>query len=85
MCCAAVASERAFMKPDENPEARRSLISLFGSIAAAAMGVQSNKNRERDFSSGSPARYVIGGIIGTALFVLTMYLVVKFVLSSAGH
>ncbi len=85
MCCAAVASERAFMKSDENPEARRSLISLFGSIAAAAMGVQSHKNRERDFSSGSPARFVIGGIIGTVLFVLTMYFIVRFVLRSAGH
>jgi hypothetical protein len=85
MCCAAVASERAFMKSNENPEARRSLVSLFASIAAAAMGVQSTKNRERDFSSGSPARFVVAGVIGTALFVLTMYLVVKLVLSSAGH
>lgn len=73
------------MKSNENPEARRSLVSLFGSIAAAAMGVQSTKNRERDFATGSPARFVVAGIIGTAVFVLTLYLVVKLVLSSSSH
>ncbi|MCG3202303.1 MAG: hypothetical protein NFCOHLIN_02184 [Gammaproteobacteria bacterium] len=73
------------MISNENPEARRSLVSLFGSIAAAAMGVQSTKNRERDFTSGSPMRFVVAGLIGTILFVLTMFLVVKLVLRSAGH
>lgn len=73
------------MISNENPEARRSLVSLFGSIAAAAMGVQSTKNRERDFTSGSPMRFVVAGLIGTVLFVLTMFLVVKLVLRSAGH
>lgn len=73
------------MISNENPEARRSLVSLFGSIAAAALGVQSTKNRERDFTSGSPMRFAVAGLVGTALFVLTMYLVVKLVLGSAGH
>jgi hypothetical protein len=73
------------MKPNENPESRRGLMSLLGSVAAAAMGVQNSRNRERDFSGGSPGRFVVAGIIGTVVFVLTMYFVVKLVLSSAGH
>jgi hypothetical protein len=73
------------MKSNENPEARRGLVSLICSVAAAAMGVQNSRNRERDFSGGSPGRFVVAGIIGTAVFVLTMYFIVKLVLSSAGH
>jgi hypothetical protein len=49
------------------------------------MGVQNSRNRERDFSGGSPGRFVVAGIIGTVVFVLTMYFIVKLVLSSAGH
>jgi len=54
------------------------------SVLAAAFGVQSSKNRERDFARGSPARYLIMGIVGTLLFVITMYVVVRLVLKSAG-
>lgn len=54
------------------------------STLAAAIGVQSNKNRERDFRSGSIKAYVAAGIIFTTLFVLTLVLVVRTVLERMG-
>ncbi|WP_295798336.1 DUF2970 domain-containing protein [uncultured Microbulbifer sp.] len=54
------------------------------STLAAAIGVQSNRNRERDFKGGSIKTYVAAGIIFTAIFVITLVLVVKTVLSNMG-
>ncbi|SDZ83519.1 DUF2970 domain-containing protein [Microbulbifer marinus] len=54
------------------------------STLAAAIGVQSNKNRERDFKGGSIKTYIAAGVIFTTLFVLTLVLVVKTVLGNMG-
>ncbi|MEX0941943.1 MAG: DUF2970 domain-containing protein [Pseudomonadales bacterium] len=51
------------------------------SVIAAAFGVQSDKNRQRDFSQGSPLPYILGGLIFTALFVLTLVGIVMLVVS----
>ena len=62
-------------------------ISLFRvvlSVMAAMFGVQSSKNRERDFAKGRPAAYVIVGIIMTLLFVLTLWAVVSIVMTMSG-
>lgn len=61
-----------------------SLFKVVLSVMAAMFGVQSSKNRERDFSKGRPAAYIIVGIFMTLLFILTLWLVVKFVMSMAG-
>lgn len=53
------------------------------SILAGALGVQSDKRREEDFSSHSPWPYIIAGVLFTAGFVITLILVVRLVLS--GH
>ena len=57
------------------------LISVVKSILAAGIGVQSEKNRTRDFEQGSPLVFIIGGIIFTLLFIATVATVVGFVLS----
>ncbi|TLM77785.1 DUF2970 domain-containing protein [Microbulbifer harenosus] len=54
------------------------------STLAAAIGVQSDKNRERDFKGGSIKTYIAAGVIFTALFVIALILVVKTVLSNMG-
>lgn len=59
------------------------MFQVFGSVAAAAFGVQSSENRERDFKKGKFSTFVIGGIVFTVLFVLGVYLVVSAVLGSA--
>lgn len=57
---------------------------LAGSLLAAAIGVQSNRNRERDFRRGSARQYVVLGLVGTLLFILTIYAAVRLVLGLAG-
>ena len=53
------------------------------SVLAAAIGVQSSKNREKDFKAkNSIYIYILAGIIFTLLFVLTVLGVVNLVLSS---
>ncbi|MOA69480.1 hypothetical protein D3C78_1976950 [compost metagenome] len=51
---------------------------------AAAFGVQSGKNRARDFTHGKPSQFVILGIIFTAVFALTLYGIVQLVVHLAG-
>ena len=63
---------------------RPSLLQVFGSVLAAAFGVQSEKNRVRDFEQGSASAFIIVGVIATILFVLTIFGVVKLVISSSG-
>lgn len=46
---------------------------------AAAVGVQSNKNRELDFSQSSIIPYVITGVAFTALFVLALIFIVSLI------
>lgn len=50
------------------------------SVIAAAFGVQTGKNYERDFSTGNPLAYIAGGLLFTVLFVLTIAMVVSLVL-----
>ena len=66
------------------PKQHVSLFKVVLSVIAAMFGVQSDKNRQRDFSRGRPAAYIIVGIMMTVLFILTVWLVVKFVLRVAG-
>tara|TARA_E500000178_G_scaffold269618_1_gene267510 strand:+ start:37721 stop:37933 length:213 start_codon:yes stop_codon:yes gene_type:complete len=58
-----------------------SLIAVIKSILAAAIGVQSDKNRTRDFEQGNPLVFIIGGIVFTLLFIITIASVIGLVLS----
>ncbi len=71
--------------PDQDPTRDKlSILQVAQSVLAASFGVQSNKNRERDFKRGSAKVFIVAGVVGTALFVLTVYTVVKLVLGAAG-
>lgn len=59
-------------------------IQLMGSVFAAALGVQSDQNRARDFERGKPSHFIAIGIIFTAFFVILMMLFVKLVLGMVG-
>lgn len=50
------------------------------SILAAAFGVQSHKNRERDFSGGNLFSYIIVSLIFFAIFVGGLIFLVNFLL-----
>lgn len=53
---------------------------IFLSVLAAAVGVQSDKNRQRDFTRFSPWPYIFVGLIFTALFVGILIGIVHLVL-----
>ncbi len=57
---------------------------MFMSVLAAALGVQSSKARQRDFTKGKPSHFIILGIGFTLAFVLIIVGVVKLVLHLAG-
>jgi hypothetical protein len=63
-------------------QSKPGLISVVKSILAAGIGVQSEKNRTRDFEQGNPLLFIIGGIIFTLLFIASIATIVGFVLSS---
>lgn len=62
------------------PGDKPSFLQVMMSVFAAAFGVQSEKNRERDFSQSSPMPYIVGGLIFTVLFVGLIIGVVMLVL-----
>lgn len=66
------------------PKPGRGWLAVVQSVGAALIGVQSAKNRERDFESGKPGDYILIGIIAVALFVLTLVGIVKWILADAG-
>jgi hypothetical protein len=50
------------------------------SVLAAAIGVQSNDNRQKDFEQGSLSTYIIAGLIFTVVFVFGLVFLVSTVL-----
>ena len=60
---------------------RVGFLGIIGSILSAAFGVQSSAGRERDFAHGNYRHFIIGGILFTVLFVLTVVMVVRWVLA----
>lgn len=56
-----------------------SLLHVVKSVLAAAIGVQSEKNREVDFKQGSLSAYIIVGLIGTVLFILALVTLVSLI------
>jgi hypothetical protein len=54
------------------------------STMAAAFGVQSSKNQQRDFEHGSLKAYILSGIIFTLCFIGGVAFLVSHVLNSHG-
>ncbi len=70
----------------ENKKHKREKLSLWqiiSSVFAAAIGVQSNKNRERDFNQAKPTTYIIAGAVFTLLFIISLVILVKIILNNA--
>ena len=70
---------------DQQPPPKPGLLQLVASVLAAAFGVQSRKNRERDFTQGKARAFIVAGIVFTVVFVAVVYGVVSVVLDRAGH
>ncbi|AYC32878.1 DUF2970 domain-containing protein [Pseudomonas cavernae] len=69
---------------DEQDDKPLGLGQTLQSVLAAAFGVQSGKNRARDFTHGKPSHFIFLGIVFTAVFALLLFGLVKLVLHLAG-
>ncbi|MCB1703397.1 MAG: DUF2970 domain-containing protein [Halioglobus sp.] len=58
---------------------------VVASVFAAGLGVQSSKNRERDFKQGRIGVFIAAGIIFTLLFIGAVMFVVQMVVKGAGE
>lgn len=61
------------------PLTKTNILSLSLSVLAAAFGVQSKRNLERDFSQASPIPFILAGVIFTVIFVVTLIYIVNAV------
>jgi hypothetical protein len=68
----------------EKDEKSLNALQVVSSVMAAGLGVQSSKNRERDFKQGRLGVFIAAGIIFTLLFIGTVFTVVQLVLKGSG-
>lgn len=68
-------------KPDSSKPP--GLLSMLTSVAAAIFGVQSDKNREKDFKKGDATQFIALGISAVLILLMIMMGVVNHVLSTA--
>lgn len=69
----------------EKPEVKApTLWETVKSVNAAFFGVQSSKNRERDFTKGKASHFIVIGILMTAVFIFVLLFIVKMALKNAG-
>ncbi|MOA06492.1 hypothetical protein D3C78_1261280 [compost metagenome] len=77
-------SEQQPQRNDDQDESPLTFRQMLQSVLAAAFGVQSGKNRARDFSRGKPSHFILLGLLFTGIFVLLLYSVVRLVLQLSG-
>ncbi len=68
---------------DESDDKPLTFGEMLSSVLAAALGVQSGKNRARDFSRGKPVHFILLGLGFTAVFALTLLGIVLLVIHLA--
>lgn len=71
--------------PDDDHQEKPGFLQVLQSVLAAIFGVQSSKNRERDFKKGDASQYMAVFAVLVIGLVITMIVVVNIVLSSAGQ
>jgi hypothetical protein len=61
----------------QQPSWRQIVKAVLGAMA----GIQSEQQRQQDFSTNSPIPYIVAGVISTLLFVAVLLLVVSWALA----
>jgi hypothetical protein len=67
------------------PHKAPTLWQTIASVLASFFGVQSSKNRQRDFTHGKPLHFIAVGLAMTVALVLVVILVVRLALRMAGQ
>ena len=70
-------------RPAGEDRVELTFMQLVKSTLAAFIGVQSNANRERDFTHGKASHFIWMGLLFGLIFVLTLIGVVRLVLHFA--
>jgi hypothetical protein len=68
---------------DEPSGKQVSFVQVLLSVLSAFFGVQSGKNRERDFQHGKPWHYIFVGLLMTGVFLLLVWGLVSIVMKMA--
>lgn len=74
------------MTDADHTEGKKKPLNVFqviSSVFAAGLGVQSSKNRERDFTEGRAGVFIAAGIIFTLLFIGVMVVIVQLIVKGA--
>ena len=72
-------------RPENEAPEKLNVLQVVSSVFAAGLGVQSSKNRQRDFKQGRLGVFIAAGIFFTLLFIGWVFTVVQVVLKNAGH
>lgn len=64
----------------KNPPKKQTFWRSMLSVMQASFGVQSRKNKERDFTDGSIPAFITAALLFTTLFILTLVVIVRLVL-----
>lgn len=68
------------MNESNHDDRPTTLWQTIGSVLASFFGVQSSKNRHRDFTRGRASHFIIVGIVLTVVFVLALVVVVNLLI-----
>ena len=69
---------------NNNQRCKPSIAQIIRSVIAAAVGIQTETNRQKDFQEGaSPKAYILVGLIATVVFILTVIMIVRLVVTNA--
>lgn len=81
-----MADSKSEGRPEGHADRKKSLnpLQVVASVFAAGLGVQSSKNRERDFKQGRAGVFIVAGLSFTLLFIGVVYGIVRLVLHNTG-
>ncbi|MDX1693028.1 MAG: DUF2970 domain-containing protein [Ketobacteraceae bacterium] len=79
------ASQNGSNDEQEQEQEKISFLSMIQSVVAGIFGVQSDKNRQKDFRKGDASQFIVLGIVATLILMITMIMIVRSVLESAGQ
>ncbi len=68
---------------DNQENKKIGFFAVMGGVMAAMFGVRRAKYLERDFKQGKAIHFIIAGIVTTVIFMLILYALVQWALSTA--
>ena len=69
----------------QEPANKTGILAVLQTILGAVFGIQSEKKRQEDFAKADPGKLIAIGIVTVIIIMVTMALIVRSALESAGH